>query len=415
MPDFSISGVDEVEAESLNNALLGVAATAVAATKRTLITAADLRSLIDHEYKKSVLACESDEACLSEIAGALGADLLLQGSVGKVESTYSLSLVLLDTRSASVVRRFQGTAGSSRALLLTVERGVQELFDEQARTARSGLVLVKTIPPGASIYIDGERVGTSPFNAEIDLGEHEVRAELGELAGSEIVFVEPQGVTRVQLDMKQPLVEALFLSDPPEARVYIDGAYAGETPLRVRELRSGEREVVVELDGYLTDRRQMAVSRAEYELRGREPFRYEVELKRRWPVEPGVGIGMIGTASKPSDGLGFYVDLTADLWDWLQLAVGYVNPTAWTAGARVFVLRDSFELGIVARGIAFRRRAVADDGPFQPAVEGGLSAGYVLRTPAGRVGVRIEPTVSLDIERRRIAFPVIAAMTWAWR
>ncbi|MEQ9500536.1 MAG: PEGA domain-containing protein [Deltaproteobacteria bacterium] len=154
-------------------------------------------------------------------------------------------------------------------MLLTVERGVQELFDEHARTARSGLVLVKTTPPGASIYIDGERVGVSPFNAEIDLGEHEVRAELGELAGSEIVFVEPQGVTRVQLDLKQPLVEALFLSDPPEARVYIDGAYAGETPLRVRELRSGEREVVVELDGYLTDRRQMAVSRAEYELRGR--------------------------------------------------------------------------------------------------------------------------------------------------
>lgn len=32
MPDFSISGVDETEAESLNNALLGVAATAVSAT-----------------------------------------------------------------------------------------------------------------------------------------------------------------------------------------------------------------------------------------------------------------------------------------------------------------------------------------------------------------------------------------------
>lgn len=46
------------------------------------------------------------------------------------------------------------------------------------------------------------------------------------------------------------------ISEPPAARVYINGEYAGETPLTVPFVHHGTREIHVAKDGYQSQRRQ---------------------------------------------------------------------------------------------------------------------------------------------------------------
>ena len=71
-----------------------------------VLAGADLVSLIGLEREKQLLGGEcSDSKCLTELAGALGADLLLSSETSKVGSVWVLSVVLLDVRRNSALRR----------------------------------------------------------------------------------------------------------------------------------------------------------------------------------------------------------------------------------------------------------------------------------------------------------------------
>ncbi|HUU00123.1 MAG TPA: hypothetical protein VM425_01640 [Myxococcota bacterium] len=91
------AGTDGVLSDLLLNALLarhGVHATGPA----------DVRALLTAEQQKNLLGC-SDESCMAELAGALGADWLIGGSVGRLEDLFVLTLQLIDARKARVTSR----------------------------------------------------------------------------------------------------------------------------------------------------------------------------------------------------------------------------------------------------------------------------------------------------------------------
>jgi hypothetical protein len=64
----------------------------------------DARAMLSAEQQKQLLGCK-DESCMTELAGALGADWLIAGTVGKLEDLYVVSLQLIDARKARVTAR----------------------------------------------------------------------------------------------------------------------------------------------------------------------------------------------------------------------------------------------------------------------------------------------------------------------
>jgi hypothetical protein len=70
----------------------------------------DLRDMLDTEKQKQLLGCDK-ESCMAQIAGAMGAERLISGLVGKLGDTHVVTLKLIDTRSAEVsaraTRKFQ--------------------------------------------------------------------------------------------------------------------------------------------------------------------------------------------------------------------------------------------------------------------------------------------------------------------
>jgi TonB family protein len=119
------------------------------------------------------------------------------------------------------------------------------------RPAPTASLEVDSLPPGASLWVDGVEVGTTPMKIEsLTAGEHEIAVmKEGFVRAREVVLSTPDAA---------PLVFALqparsFLSiasTPPQSTVLIDGREVGLTPLTEVELEEGPHDVAVERRGY---------------------------------------------------------------------------------------------------------------------------------------------------------------------
>lgn len=65
----------------------------------SVLTSADITQALGLEAQKQSLGC-TDESCLAELAGALGAELVVGGSVGKLGSLTVVNLSFFDSRAA---------------------------------------------------------------------------------------------------------------------------------------------------------------------------------------------------------------------------------------------------------------------------------------------------------------------------
>jgi len=152
---------------------------------------------------------------------------------------------------------------------------------------RSGRVLVRSTPSGATVFVDGKEQGTTPVAVrELARGEHRVRLEHGGYAPVErnIVITAAQpaqsiivpltearatasGGTRPSTSVPTTSVSTtpvpttpatlghysgtlVIESKPTGAKVYVDNKLAGTTPLSLPNLAAGSHAVRLERDGY---------------------------------------------------------------------------------------------------------------------------------------------------------------------
>jgi TonB family protein len=157
--------------------------------------------------------------------------------------------------SASSTERLPSTAArrplSFPILLipLALFLGVGAFFFLGANSA--GSLEVDSLPPGASLWVDGVEVGSTPMTlTELAPGEHEIAVvKEGFVRAREVIVTERDS---------SPLVFALqparsFLSiasTPPQCAVLIDGKEVGSTPLSEVELEEGLHDIEVRRSGY---------------------------------------------------------------------------------------------------------------------------------------------------------------------
>jgi hypothetical protein len=70
----------------------------------TTIGVADLDAVLSVDRKRQALGC-NDVACLAELGGALGTDLVLHGEIGRLGSVYNINVSVLRSRDGTVVTR----------------------------------------------------------------------------------------------------------------------------------------------------------------------------------------------------------------------------------------------------------------------------------------------------------------------
>jgi len=112
----------------------------------TVVTQAQVAALIGLERQRQLLGCSEGEGrCLAELAGALGTDALIVGTVAKIGARYAITIKALDVGSTKVVTAMSESVDAEEQLL--------GFLDRAATTIRADLLRVLrgvTVAPSAT-------------------------------------------------------------------------------------------------------------------------------------------------------------------------------------------------------------------------------------------------------------------------
>lgn len=126
----------------------------------TVIAPDDIRALLEKETQNQLLGCE-EESCLSEIGGALGADILIKGRVSKIDKGYGVSFSAVESGTARPLAHSSDTwGGPSIGLLGLVEPIVERLLG--GKKGVTGSLQLSGAVSGSQIFVDGQIRGTVP-------------------------------------------------------------------------------------------------------------------------------------------------------------------------------------------------------------------------------------------------------------
>ena len=121
-----------------------------------------------------------------------------------------------------------------------------------APRAGEGELVVQSRPVAARVSVDGEERGVTPLTLVLPSGAHVLEVQSGKSEPRVIPLIIRPGVQTAQYIELQNVAMTGGLdirSDPPGARVTIDGQNRGTTPVSIRELAPGDRRVVLEGGG----------------------------------------------------------------------------------------------------------------------------------------------------------------------
>lgn len=121
-----------------------------------------------------------------------------------------------------------------------------------APRAGEGELVVQSRPIAARVSVDGEDRGVTPLTLTLPAGAHVLEVRIGKSEPRVIPLTIQTGVQTAQYIELQnvPMTGGLDIrSDPPGARVSIDGQDRGKAPLTIRDLPPGDHDVVLEANG----------------------------------------------------------------------------------------------------------------------------------------------------------------------
>jgi hypothetical protein len=105
--------------------------------KYEVLSASDIGAMIGFERQKELMGCTED-GCLAEIGNALGADYLLEASVGTIGNLRVLALKLIDVKIGKVKARESETLSDDNELVESGHRLLAKLLGLQAPKTTSG-------------------------------------------------------------------------------------------------------------------------------------------------------------------------------------------------------------------------------------------------------------------------------------
>ncbi|MCK5690796.1 hypothetical protein KAI87_16060 [Myxococcota bacterium] len=157
--ELSSTGVDANTAKALTEVLTQTLRQALPDV--AVMGQSEINSMLLLEKERDLLGCASDIACLAEIGGALGADHLIVGSVGKIGTLYLLNIKLLDSATATTVGHVSAEVTQREELLVEATRQWATKLVKPKEWAGFGFL---SILGRGEILIDGQSAGAAPLS-----------------------------------------------------------------------------------------------------------------------------------------------------------------------------------------------------------------------------------------------------------
>ncbi len=121
---------------------------------------------------------------------------------------------------------------------------VEELITE-------GTLVIKSIPDGAEVLLNGTQYGFTPYEGLLLQGDYELVLKKDMYHDKvEQIKVEPDTTMSYTFRLKPKFGKLSLTSEPPGAEIFLDDNLVGETPLNVDKVPSGEHDVFARLEFY---------------------------------------------------------------------------------------------------------------------------------------------------------------------
>ncbi len=274
-----------------------------------VISGADLRRMAELESERMALGCEA-ESCIAEIAGALGARLVIFSEASRVGSTTVVNLSIFDVNLAKALSRVtvrvedvgelpdqivialpnlvapllgEPASKDLKAKLAKRVDDAKARLEERRRSRLMGgraMVVVKSNPSGAELFVDGRLAGLTPLTLEeVAAGEHVIEAKMKGMIGRQTINAAPGDVLRLNLNLSQGLpVSVRVVSSPPDATILLDGKKVGVAPLVMPSVPAGERVFRAVLKGRRSVTRTIELDSGAWEANGGKALRVSLKL-----------------------------------------------------------------------------------------------------------------------------------------
>ena len=135
--------------------------------KYNVIGKSDIKAMVGFEQEKQMLQCSDDTSCLAEIGGALGDDKIIIGNIGKLGRTFVVNIKLINIKKSQVEGHvYETIKGEEDLLITTVKNSVYHIFgikEKKKKVGKLNLSAVKEIFHGATVMLDGKKVGMLPL------------------------------------------------------------------------------------------------------------------------------------------------------------------------------------------------------------------------------------------------------------
>lgn len=145
--DIAAAGLDASTVENIT----GLSAVILADDRRLdVLSGSDVKQMAALEGEKQAMGCTNDASCLAEVAGAMGAGLIVYGNGGKLGTLLNINLNLFDATQARSVGRVAIQAKSLEELPEKLRPALQQLVAGAIGPAE-GVVAPPTTSSGGSM------------------------------------------------------------------------------------------------------------------------------------------------------------------------------------------------------------------------------------------------------------------------
>lgn len=115
----------------------------------------------------------------------------------------------------------------------------------------TGVVAVTAGVDGATVLVDGRRIGTVPQQVDLGAGSHDVRVEKEGFQAFELeVHVVPGRTLEIEARLKTLPPRLSVGTDVPGAQVFLDRRFVGKAPLVISDVAPGKHRLNVSAEGY---------------------------------------------------------------------------------------------------------------------------------------------------------------------
>ena len=211
----------------------------------TVLEQSDLQNIIANK-EQGLFDLTKKES--EKIRDQLKVDVILIGDVSVIENTLHIDARLFDVNTLKVVYALSGSCTDLKTIRNEVEFMVRKLEQNYLRQWM-GTLSISSELPNAEVYLNEKFIGVTSSRQPLVINDllegiyqlKLIRGGYYDWQGQITVMAKMERSVEVELIAKPGSMN--IYSEPSGAKIYLDNAYVGETPMSMEKVAEGEHEI----------------------------------------------------------------------------------------------------------------------------------------------------------------------------